>query len=94
VSARNTLRDALASIDEAALAAHLRVSVPTLNRYINGELRMNWVICTRLASLPRGEHTKREPVTAGDRFRASLDRRRERRGHREETAPRVAVAAG
>lgn len=52
VSAENRLRAALASIDEPTLAESLRVSIATLRGFATGELKMNWVICTRLAALP------------------------------------------
>src|SRR5262245_55370005 len=58
LSAPSTLRSALASVDEAMLAAYLRVSIPTLRRYASGELNMNWVICICLAVLPNVQASK------------------------------------
>src|SRR5262245_50620986 len=68
LSAHATLRSAVASVDEATLAAYLRVSIPTLRRYVCGELNMNWVICTRLAVLPNVQASKAElPSTTTQR---------------------------
>src|SRR5215468_12237723 len=80
LSAHANLRSALASVDEATLAAYLRVSIPTLRRYVSGEVNMNWVICTRLAVLPNVQaSTAVLPTATSERQRASLDRPRKRR---------------
>ena len=73
VTAQATLRHALASIDETTLAQHLRVSVPTLRRYLGGTLRMNWVIVTRLAALPE------QVVAPKNAYRSTTTVRHERR---------------
>ena len=90
MSAHTTLRRALASVDEATLAAYLRVSIPTLRRYVSGELNMNWVICTRLAVMPNVQAPNVEVPTASERHRASLDKRRERRATKRQEEPVLA----
>jgi hypothetical protein len=90
LSAHATLRTALASVDEAPLAAYLRVSILTLRRYASGELNMNWVICTRLAVLPNVQVPKVEVPSTSERHSASLDRRRERRATRRQEEPVLA----
>ena len=90
LSAHTTLRTALASVDEATLATYLRVSIPTLRRYVSGELNMNWVICTRLAVMPTVPPPKVEVPTASERHRASLERRRERRATKRQEEPVLA----
>jgi hypothetical protein len=90
LSAHATLRTALASVDEATLAAYLRVSIPTLRRYVSGELNMNWVICTRLAVMPNVHAPKAEvPQTTSERHRAP-ERGRERRGTKRQEEPALA----
>jgi hypothetical protein len=79
------LRSALASVDEATLAAYLRVSIPTLRRYVSGEVNMNWVICTRLAVLPNVQASKAElPSATGER-------QRRRRATKRQEAPVLAA---
>jgi hypothetical protein len=90
LSAHDTLRTALASVDEATLAAYLRVSLPTLRRYASGELNMNWVICTRLSVMPTVQAAKAELPTTSERYRASLERRRERRATKRQEEPALA----
>lgn len=51
-SAHSALLRLITVLDEATLAAHLRVSVPTLRRYLDRTLPMNWIIHTRLATMP------------------------------------------
>jgi len=89
------LRSALASVDEATLAAYLRVSIPTLRRYVSGEVNMNWVICTRLAVLPNVQaSTAVLPTATSERQRASLDRPRKRRTTKPQEAPVLVGAVG
>ncbi|MGH9887117.1 MAG: hypothetical protein ACREBE_16445 [bacterium] len=93
LSAQETLYAVLASTDEPTLAEYLRVSIATLRRYASGELKMNWVICTRLAALPNPEMLRKvETVTIYERHRASVEIRRERRATRREGMPSQAQA--
>jgi hypothetical protein len=86
------LRSAHESVDEATLAAYLRVSIPTLRRYVSGELNMNWVICTRLAVMPNVQaSTAKLPSTTTPRQRASQERRRERRATKRQEEPVLAA---
>ena len=51
-SAHSALLSLITVLDETTLAAHLRVSVPTLRRYLDRTLPMNWIIHTRLTTMP------------------------------------------
>jgi len=77
------LQDALSHAAEPLVAAHLRVSVRTLRRYVAGDLKMNWVTRTRLDGLVAELAAKRlaEQELARERARAARRRQLTPRGY-------------
>jgi len=89
-SSLDVLRDILVSTPEAAVAAHLHVSIRTLRRYAAGTVRMNWVTHTRLQNIASELEAKR----AAEREAATRVRRVTRKRERAaETYQPVAPSA-
>jgi len=90
------LRNVLSLSSDTAVAAELRVSLPTLRQYEAGSLRMTWVTYTRLEIL-RAELIA-QPVSqgepAGHRARASSSKRLERRSGSYPVVAASSVAVG